>query len=128
MRFRDVVLQQSEANMKKLIIASTIAAVAMLAVAQPASANGYHHFRHFKHMKKPPAPKGPSAGTHGTGFLPQYVFYATACSAVFLWADALHKTQTQKRELTQKEAWTTVGNCFVPVIGGLVMGSLAQQP
>ncbi len=124
--------------MKKILIASTVAAVAMLAVAQPASATGYHHFRHFKHFKhfkhikvapKPPAaPKGPSASTHGTGFLPQYVFYATACSAVFLWADALHKSQTQKRELTQKEAWTTVGNCFVPIIGGLVMGSLAQQP
>jgi hypothetical protein len=120
--------------MKKLIVASTVAAVAMLSAAQPASANFRHfkHFKHFKHIKVPPkppaAPKGPSARTHGTGFLPQYAFYATACSAVFLWAEALHTSQTQKRELTQKEAWTTVGNCFVPIIGGLVMGSLAQQP
>jgi hypothetical protein len=120
--------------MKKILIASTIAAVTMLAASQPASATGYHHFRHFKHFKhfkKPPvvpsAPKQGSLGNGSASWVPQYVFYATACSALFLWVDALHTSRTQKRELTQKEAWTTVGNCFVPIVGGLVMGSLAQQ-
>lgn len=118
--------------MKKIIVASTVAAVAMLAAAQPASAHfRFHHFHHIKPIKvpvKPPAPKGISAQTHGVGFLPQYVFYATSCSALFLWLEALHTSQTQHRELTQKEAWTIVGNCYLPVVGGAIMGSLAQQP
>jgi opacity protein-like surface antigen len=111
-----------EANMKKLLIAAMIA-VSTIAAAQTATA-----IEVVVPRVPPPAPKGPAAGTHGVGVLPQYVFFATSCSALFLWLQALHVSQTQHRELTQKEAWTTVGNCFVPIVGGAVMGSLAQQP
>lgn len=120
--------------MKKVLIAAAIAAITMSTV-QPAAAFGYHakhfrHFKHFKHIKPPKPPAAPKQGTLGnssTGWFPQYMFYATSCSALFLWVQALHTSQTQKRELTQKEAWTTVGNCYLPVIGGAIMGSLAQQ-
>ena len=107
--------------MKKYLVATMID-VSTIASAQTATAVEVV-------VRAPPAaPKGASVGTHGTGFLPQYVFFATSCSALFLWLQALHVSQTQHRELTQKEAWTTVGNCFVPIVGGAVMGSLAQQP
>ena len=125
--------------MKKFLALTTATALMLGVAAQPAHAffffggeGGFKHFKHFHHIKKPPVttsqPKGPSTGNSGHGWFPQYVFAATTCSAVFLWLQALQKSQTEHRELTQKEAWTTVGNCYLPIVGGEIIGRLAQQP
>jgi len=104
--------------MKKPLIATT-AAVFMVATTLPSFAVAV--------APRVPTPPPPTTGNSGHGWVPGYVFGATTCSALFLWLQALQTSQTQKRELTQREAWTIVGNCWLPLIGGELAKNLHDK-
>lgn len=82
----------------------------------------------------PPAPAAPAShggagGGNGGSITPLagYVMGATFCSAAFLWFRAYYVSRTQNRELTQGEAWETVGACFIPLIGGPIFRAFVEQ-
>lgn len=57
----------------------------------------------------------------------EYVGSAIACSAASLVLDSAIVSASENRELTYGEAYATVGNCFVPIIGGLIGQAIGDE-
>lgn len=65
-------------------------------------------------------------GHHGSAAA-AYVGGAIACSAVSLIVGGAIVGHQQKRELTQEEALGTVANCFLPIVGGLIVQEMLRK-
>lgn len=104
--------------MKKYLAAAAITVMAATVVPGVADARPHHPHKYFK-LK--------GGGSGGMSPATAYVFGATFCSAGALWVHGLYVSRTQRRELTRREAFGTVANCFLPVVGGLISDSMFRN-
>lgn len=108
---------------RKLAFASVIAAG--LLFAQPASA--IIRLPGGGVVSPPASTTGGGGGGSSITPLGGYVMGVTFCSAAFLWFRAYLVSRYQNRELTQGEAWETVGACFIPIIGGPIFRAFVER-
>lgn len=111
--------------MKKLIALTIAGMFASAAIATPASARYYHHYHHYKHHHHHHH-KGKGGSNNGPN---GYVLGATFCAAGFVILQAAIVSAQENRELTPREAYGTIANCFLPIIGGLLIdAAYSEEP
>lgn len=95
----------------------------------------HHHHHHKPHFKPPTSQKLASVKfkhkhkhkfkkvSRGTKMSAgaSYVISGTFCSAASLWVNAAIVNAHQRRPLLPSEAHEVVADCFVPIVGGLVV-------